>query len=40
MVGIKTKNIEDHNAKNTIEVTVETRPERNIMSITKKNVGL
>jgi hypothetical protein len=45
MVGTKTKDIEDyttkdHNAKNTVKVIIETRPERNTMSITRKDIGL
>jgi hypothetical protein len=45
MVGTKTKDIkdyttEDHNTENIIKVIVETRPERNIISKTRKNIGL
>jgi hypothetical protein len=40
MVGIKAEDIKDHNAENIMEVTVKTRPERNIMFATKKNIGL
>jgi hypothetical protein len=42
---IETKDMEDHTAKdhNTediIKVIIKTRPERNIMFITKRNIGL
>jgi hypothetical protein len=40
MIGIEAEDIEDHNAENTVEVTVETRPERNTISITRKDIGL
>jgi hypothetical protein len=45
MIGTKTKDIkdyttEDHNMENTIEITVETRPERNIIFITRKDISL
>jgi hypothetical protein len=45
MVGIKIEDIKDytakdHNMENTIEVIVETRPERNIIFIIRKNIGL
>jgi hypothetical protein len=45
VVRIKTKDIEnyttkDYNIRNIIEVIIETRPERNIISITKKDISL
>jgi hypothetical protein len=49
VVGTKTKDIKDHtiedyNAENTIEITMETRigikPERNIISIIRKDTSL
>jgi hypothetical protein len=45
VVGTKTKDIkdhttEDHNTENTIEVIIETRPERNIISIIRKDISL
>jgi hypothetical protein len=45
MVGIEIKNIKDHTtknhyAKNTIKVTVKTRPKINITSIIKKDISL
>jgi hypothetical protein len=44
IIGTKTKNIkdyttEDYNAKNTIEIIIKTRPERNII-FTIKNISL
>jgi hypothetical protein len=45
MVGTKTKDIKDytakdHNAEDIIEIIVKTRPERNIIFITRKDIGL
>jgi hypothetical protein len=45
IIGIEAEDIEDYtakdrNAKNTIEVIVETKPERNTMFIIKKNINL
>jgi hypothetical protein len=45
VVGIKTKDIKDHITKNhntedIIEIIIETRPERNIISITRKDISL
>jgi hypothetical protein len=37
---IKDYTTEDHNTENIIKVIVETRPERNIISKTRKNIGL
>jgi hypothetical protein len=36
VVGTETEDTENHNTKNTIEVTVETRPERNTISAMKR----
>jgi hypothetical protein len=45
VVGIEAEDIEDHttedhNAEDTIEVTIKTRPEGNTISATRKDIGL
>jgi hypothetical protein len=45
IVGTETKDIKDYitknyNTENTIKVIIETRPERNIISATRKNISL
>jgi hypothetical protein len=45
VIGIETKDIEDHttkdyNAENTMEIIIETRPKRNIIFTTRKNISL
>jgi hypothetical protein len=45
MVGTEAEDIKDHtaedyNTENTIEVIIKTRPERNIISATKKDFSL
>jgi hypothetical protein len=45
VVGIKAENIKDHtaedyNTENTTEITVETRPEKYIISVIRKDIGL
>jgi hypothetical protein len=37
---IKDHTAKDHNTKNTIEATIETRPERNIIFAIRKDIGL
>jgi hypothetical protein len=45
VVGIKTKNIkdyttEDYNTENIMEITIETRPERNTIFAIRKDISL
>jgi hypothetical protein len=45
MIGIEAEDIKDyttkdHNKENTIEIIIKTRPERNIISTTRKDISL
>jgi hypothetical protein len=44
IVGIEVEDIKDyttkdHNTENIIKIIIETRPERNIISVTRKDIG-
>jgi hypothetical protein len=40
IVGTGAEDIEDYNTEDIVEITIKTRPEKNTISVTKKNIGL